>query len=118
MSNKVQKAQMALSDALAKLENGPQCADPLYSDWFFVEPVFEDGKLSPRAIQQQLRADEVNAKLICDFCPVKALCAEYAILAKEPYGIWGATTPAERKLITSFSRSNKPGHSTAKQLFD
>jgi hypothetical protein len=118
MGKKIQESYLRLSNAIADLENGPQCADPLYSDWFFVEPVFEDGKLSPRAIQQQLRADEVNAKLICDFCPVKSLCAEYAILAKEPYGIWGATTPAERKLISSFSRSNKPGHSTAKQLFD
>lgn len=118
MSNKVQKAQMALSDALAKLENGPQCADPQYADMFFVEPIFEDGQLSQAQMQRKLRQDEIDAKLICDFCPVKVLCAEYALLAHEPFGIWGATTPAERKLITSFSRSNKPGHSTAKQLFD
>jgi len=114
MGKKIQESYLALSNALADLGKEPQCADPLYSDWFFVEAVYEEGKLSPRAIQQQLRSDEVNAKLICDFCPVKVLCAEYAILAKEPYGIWGATTPAERKLISSFSRSNKPGHSISK----
>jgi hypothetical protein len=118
MGKRVQEAYLKLSNAIADLENRPQCADPLYRDWFFIEPVFENGNLSPRAIQHQLRADEVNAKLICDFCPVKNLCAEYAVLANEPYGIWGSTTPAERKLISSFSRSNKPGHSTAKQLFD
>jgi hypothetical protein len=118
MSNKVQKAQMALADALAKLESGPQCADPQYSEMFFVEPIFEDDKLSQAQIQRKLRQDEIDAKLICDFCPVKTLCAEYAILAHEPYGIWGATTPAERKLISSFSKSNKPGLSKATQLFD
>jgi hypothetical protein len=114
----VQEAYLALSNAIADLENGPQCADPLYRDWFFVEPIYEDGRLSPRAIQQQLRADEVNAKLICDFCPVKDLCAAYAIIANEPYGIFGGTTPAERKLISSFSKSNKPGSSKATRLFD
>jgi hypothetical protein len=118
MGKKIQESYLALSNALADLGKDPQCADPLYSDWFFVEPVYEEGKLSPRAIQQQLRADEVNAKLICDFCPVKVLCAEYAVIANEQWGIWGATTPAERKLISSFSRSNKPEHSTAKLLFD
>lgn len=100
------------------MKTPPQCADPAYSDMFFVEPIYEDGQLSQAQIQRKLRQDEIDAKLICDFCPVKALCAEYAITANEPYGIWGATTPAERKLISSFSKGSKPGLSKATRLFD
>lgn len=33
---------------------------------------------------------------ICDRCPMKKLCADYAITAREPYGIWGGTTPSDR----------------------
>lgn len=33
---------------------------------------------------------------ICDRCPVKNLCADYALTAREPYGIWGGTTPSDR----------------------
>lgn len=118
MGKKIQESYLRLSNAIADLEGGPQCADPQYREMFFVEPIFEDNRLSMAAIQRKLRQDEIDAKLICDFCPVKALCAEYAILASEPFGIWGATTPAERKLISSFSRSNKPAATTARQLFD
>lgn len=33
---------------------------------------------------------------ICSRCPVKYLCAEYALSAREPFGIWGGTTPNDR----------------------
>jgi WhiB family redox-sensing transcriptional regulator len=33
---------------------------------------------------------------LCDRCPVKKLCADYAITAREPYGIWGGTVPSDR----------------------
>ena len=118
MGKKIQESYLRLSHAIADMEGQPQCADPQYRDMFFVEPIFEDGQLSMSQMQRKLRQDEIDAKLICDFCPVKNLCAEYAILAQEAHGIWGATTPAERKLISSFSRSNKPGLSKATQLFD
>ena len=118
MGKKIQESYLRLSNAIADLEGGPQCADPEYADKFFVEPIFEQDRLSMAAIQRKLRQDEIDAKLICDFCPVKNLCAEYAILAQEPFGIWGSTTPAERKLISSFSKGNKPGLSKATQLFD
>jgi len=118
LGKKIQEAYLALSNAIADLPDGPQCADPAYRDMFFVEPVYEDGKLSPAQIQRKLRQDEIDAKLICDFCEVKDLCAAYAIIANEAHGIFGGTTPAERKLISSFSKGNKPGPSKATQLFD
>jgi hypothetical protein len=42
---------------------------------------------------QQL-AEEI-AKNICDSCPVKTLCRDYALSTKV-YGIWGGTTFEER----------------------
>lgn len=38
-----------------------------------------------------------RAKLICDKCPVKAKCLEEGL--KEREGIWGGTTPKERRRI-------------------
>lgn len=49
-----------------------------------------------------------TAKRFCDECPVKNLCGEYAILANEPFGIWGGLTPLERKKI----RAGKRGRPT------
>jgi WhiB family redox-sensing transcriptional regulator len=45
-----------------------------------------------------------QAKRFCEECPVKALCGEYAILAAEPFGIWGGMTYRERQKIRSGSR--------------
>jgi WhiB family redox-sensing transcriptional regulator len=40
---------------------------------------------------------EVRAKSICRICPVKAQCLDYAMEIREPYGIWGGLTEAERR---------------------
>jgi WhiB family redox-sensing transcriptional regulator len=45
------------------------------------------------------------AKKFCDSCPVKRQCAEYAIAALEPHGIWGGTTPRERIAVRTEKRS-------------
>lgn len=39
---------------------------------------------------------ETRAKSICSVCPVRAACLEYAMQIREPYGIWGGLTEAER----------------------
>ena len=45
---------------------------------------------------------EMNvAKTICYDCPVRELCLDYAVTAKEPFGIWGGTSPDERRKLTS-----------------
>ena len=102
----MQEAYLRLSNAIADLENGPQCADPQYRDLFFVEPM--PLGMPTSAQMRLLRQNEEDAKLICDFCPVKALCAEYAIIAHEAWGIFGGTSPADRKAIYAFARANKP----------
>ncbi|WP_272952198.1 WhiB family transcriptional regulator [Mycolicibacterium vanbaalenii] len=48
----------------------------------------------------QRRLDhEKSAKQICRACPVLLECRRYAVEAAEPYGIWGATTPQERRSL-------------------
>jgi WhiB family redox-sensing transcriptional regulator len=36
------------------------------------------------------------AKVICAACPVQTECLEYALVARESYGIWGGLTAKER----------------------
>jgi hypothetical protein len=42
------------------------------------------------------RNAELIAKELCDTCPVKQQCFEYALETHQEYGIWGGTTPDER----------------------
>jgi len=45
------------------------------------------------------RRREITAKSICFNCTVRVECADYAIRAREPYGVWGGLTEAEREDI-------------------
>jgi len=50
----------------------------------------------------QNRTQIAYAKLLCNECPIMVLCGEYAITAKEPTGVWGGMSTADReKLLTS-----------------
>ncbi|HEX6869507.1 MAG TPA: WhiB family transcriptional regulator [Micromonosporaceae bacterium] len=45
---------------------------------------------------------ELAAKAVCLACPVRAECAAHALRAREPYGVWGGFTEAERlRLLTA-----------------
>ena len=57
-------------------------ADP---DLFF--PVAAGAAASPQV---------TRALRICDGCPVKQECLDFAMRTGEPAGIWGGTTPEER----------------------
>lgn len=41
----------------------------------------------------------VRAKAICNRCPVKAECLEWALAVPERIGIWGGTTEYERRKL-------------------
>ena len=42
-----------------------------------------------------------GAKVLCNDCPVKWLCREYAVTANEPTGVWGGLSTVDReKLVT------------------
>lgn len=40
-----------------------------------------------------------QAKRVCGGCPLVISCLNNALASKEEYGIWGGSTPAERKAI-------------------
>ena len=59
-------------------------ADP---ELFF--PVSEAGRATRRQVAE--------AKAVCARCPVMEECRDWAVEAGEPEGIWGGTTPEERR---------------------
>lgn len=44
-------------------------------------------------------AREARAKAICATCSVRQPCLDYALRIREPHGIWGGLSEAERKAI-------------------
>ncbi|ABM10338.1 WhiB family transcriptional regulator [Paenarthrobacter aurescens] len=45
------------------------------------------------------RAQFEEARVICLSCPVRTRCLEYAMKTGAEFGMWGGTTPDERKRI-------------------
>lgn len=41
--------------------------------------------------------DQLRAKMLCKTCPVLDECRAYVLAAGEPFGVWGALTPKERR---------------------
>lgn len=46
----------------------------------------------------RMRRDRA-AKLVCAGCPVRVECADYAIRAREPYGVWGGLSEDDREQV-------------------
>ena len=55
---------------------------------------FPAGELEEEAVEQ---AEE--AKAVCERCPVRTQCLEFAIASNQPYGIWGGANASERRSI-------------------
>ncbi|GAA2838897.1 hypothetical protein GCM10020220_029780 [Nonomuraea rubra] len=53
-------------------------------------PIVWDDQAGQRAEQ---------ARSICRACPVQAICLDWALRTGEPDGMWGGTTPEERRRI-------------------
>lgn len=45
-----------------------------------------------------------DAKEICRRCPHMEKCLDWAIETKQPFGIWGATTERDRRIIIQKER--------------
>jgi WhiB family redox-sensing transcriptional regulator len=43
--------------------------------------------------------DAEPAKAICNACPVREACLEFALAAREREGVWGGATERERRRI-------------------
>jgi WhiB family redox-sensing transcriptional regulator len=40
------------------------------------------------------------ARLVCATCPVQRACLEWALRVGESAGVWGGTTPSERRALS------------------
>lgn len=47
---------------------------------------------------------EMQAKAVCAGCPVLEPCLRWALVAREPYGVWGGTSPEERDALLRSDR--------------
>lgn len=54
----------------------------------------------PKGQDMDMLMSEIRfAKTICSECPIKRECLDYALIANEPFGIWGGLTPTERNIL-------------------
>lgn len=57
------------------------------------EDFFPEGQ--GKAVDAQI----ARAKAICAECPVAQACLEFSLRTNQPFGIFGGTTPSERRTI-------------------
>ncbi|MEO7752845.1 MAG: WhiB family transcriptional regulator [Terracoccus sp.] len=53
-----------------------------------------EGERGPRR-----RNRDAQAKAVCAACPVVTACRSHALEVREPYGVWGGLTEAERDRV-------------------
>lgn len=53
----------------------------------------------PEAFFPEKGGSNRDAKRICDECPVRAQCLEYAMRTEQQHGIWGGLSVMERRNI-------------------
>jgi WhiB family redox-sensing transcriptional regulator len=58
-----------------------------------------EGERGPRRSNR-----EAAAKAICAGCPVLRECREAALLAREPYGVWGGLSESDREELYGAER--------------
>jgi len=49
------------------------------------------------------------ARSICEGCPIKDACRDFAVNTNQEYGIWGGTSPEDRRKIRRQRRRSIPG---------
>lgn len=73
-----------------QLEAACQYDEPMWDIFYGFE---KNGRVTTTDDQIQ------TAKFICESCPVRQECLDYALDANIRYGIWGGLTDAERQEI-------------------
>ncbi len=55
--------------------------------------------LDPEIFHPATDEEADEAKSICAICPVRQMCLEHALLAREREGVWGGLTERERRRV-------------------
>jgi WhiB family redox-sensing transcriptional regulator len=84
-----------------RAESACRTADP---DLFF-----------PVAVGTAAGKQIARAQRICAGCPVRQECLDFALLTREPAGIWGGTTPEER-IRALRARHRRPSRRAAREV--
>ena len=50
-------------------------------------------------------AQIAEAKTVCARCEVRGECLAFALATRQPYGIWGGTSPEERTVLRTKARA-------------
>jgi WhiB family redox-sensing transcriptional regulator len=81
----------------------------------FFPPEEGDEDYSPNNVRQGIATTRRfrQAVVICDVCPVREKCLEYALSVPEHAGVWGGMSPDQRKQYKSQRR--KLAASTSKE---
>ena len=59
---------------------------------------------SPELFFSEWRDEIERAKAICAKCPVRVQCLDYAMKNREKTGVWGGTSPLDRRRIRRLRR--------------
>jgi len=62
------------------------------------------GQVDPEVWFPEKGGTSTRAKQGCSWCPVQVLCLGTALVAAEPFGVWGGLTTGERTALTPFQR--------------
>jgi WhiB family transcriptional regulator, redox-sensing transcriptional regulator len=54
----------------------------------------------PISSKGRSEADAARARRVCQSCPVRAACLEYALETRQRHGIWGGLTEDERHQLS------------------
>jgi WhiB family redox-sensing transcriptional regulator len=69
---------------------------------FAIDPIWEEAACVSSDTELFFSLDPLHTKIakqICDNCPIRIQCLNYAIAAKIEYGVFGGYTGDERKKI-------------------
>lgn len=53
----------------------------------------------PEAFFPEKGGSTARAKAVCDSCPIRRECLDWALAHDERFGVWGGTSEQDRRLI-------------------
>ena len=92
--NRARKAEALYLDLIAAIEDLGDVPCSVFPDAYFPED------LGPGELQGRKMARE-----LCQGCPLRLQCLDYALEAREQFGIWGGLTTRERQILNAKKRA-------------